>query len=165
MHGFSRTAIFDRPLFFPVETAESPIIRQGVDYWHRLKGLRRFPGRHQVTPRGLHRMAKYASLIRVLDGGDYEFRFLGDVAVSAVGWNFSGRRMSEPEIATVMRANYRQQFYDEVVRTGEPRLFKCRMVDDLGLKLPAQSETVFLPLGNDESAVDHLLGFTVFAAE
>lgn len=163
---YGRPAVLDKPLFFPVDEAESAVIRKGVDYWEGLKGTGRFPERNQVTLRGLRALAKYSSIVRVIEGGrDYEFRFVGDVPVSAVGWNFQGRRMSEPEVASVMQANYRQQFYDLVVESGEPWLFKCRMVDNFGLKLPLRSETVYLPLGFDESAVDHLLGFTVFAAD
>jgi len=119
-----------------------------------------------VTLRGLGRLAKYATLIRVLEGGrDYEFRLVGDVPVAAVGSNFQGRRLSEPDVASVMQANYRHQFYEKVVQTGEPWVFKSRMVDHVGLKLPVHSETAYLPLGAEEAVVDHLLGFTVFAAE
>jgi hypothetical protein len=154
------------PLFFPADAAESSVIRQGVAYWRDLKGSRRFPGRQQVTLRGLRGLAKHASLIRVIDGGiDYEFRFVGDVPVAAVGWNFQGRRYSEPEVAEVMRANYRHHLYAEVVSTGEPRVFKCRMVQHCRLRLPMHSETAYFPLGDDDGVVDHLLGFTVFATD
>jgi hypothetical protein len=163
---FSASAISDRPLFFPVDTAESSVICQGIAYWQSLKGGRRFPARSQVTLRGLRGLAKHSALVRVIEGGrDYEFRFVGDVPVSAVGWNFQGRRTSEPEVAAVMQANYRQRFYDEVVRTGEPRLFKCRMVEHCRLRLPMHSETAYFPLGDDDEVVDYLLGFTVFAAD
>jgi hypothetical protein len=166
LQPFGRPAILEKPLFYPVDTAESAVIHKGVAYWRDLKGDRRFPERNQVTLRGLRALAKYSSIVRVIEGGrDYEFRFVGDVPVSAVGWNFQGRRMSEDDVATVMRANYRQQFYDQVVESGEPWLFRCRMVDNFGLKLPLHSETVYLPLGYDEGAVDHLLGFTVFATD
>ncbi len=152
-------------LFHHVEEAESSVIRQGIEYWQGLRGSRRFPDRSQVTLRGLGRFAKHAVLVRVIDGGtDYEFRFVGHEPVAAVGWNFQGRRMNEPEIHSVMCANYRRQLYDQVVRTGEPWLFKCRLVEHAGLNLPVSSETVFLPLGRKDDAVDHLLGFTVFAA-
>jgi hypothetical protein len=152
-------------LFFPADAAESGVLRQGHAYWSGLKGARRFPARHQVTLRGLRGLAKHATLIRVIDGGsDYEFRFVGDVPVLAVGWNFQGRRTSEPEVAAVMQANYRHQLYDEVVHTGEPRLFKCRTVEHCRLKLPMHSETAYFPLGDGDEAVDYLLGFTVFAA-
>jgi hypothetical protein len=158
--------ISDRPLFFPIDAAESSVIGQGIAYWQSLRGTRRFPSRSQVTLRGLRGLAKHSTLIRVIDGGrDYEFRFVGDVPVSAVGWNFQGRRTSEPEVAAVMQANYRQRFYDEVVGTGEPRLFKCRMVEHCRLRLPMHSETAYFPLGDDDEVVDHLLGFTVFAAD
>jgi hypothetical protein len=162
----SEPADSTKPLFFPADAAESTVIRQGGAYWQDLRGPRRFPARHQVTLRGLRSLAKHASLIRVIDSGrDYEFRFVGDVPVSAVGWNFQGRRFSEPDVATVMRANYRHHLYAEVVRTGEPRVFKVRMVEHCRLKLPMHSETAYFPLGDDDNAVDHLLGFTVFAAE
>lgn len=118
-----------------------------------------------MTLRGLRELAKYAVLIRVIDGGsDYEFRLVGDVPVAAVGWNFQGRCASEPAIAAIMRANYRLQLYDHVVRTREPWLFMRSKVDHAGLNLPMRSETVFLPLGDRDDVVDHLLGFTVFAA-
>lgn len=161
-----RPAAPGKQLFFPVDTTESSIIRQGTAYWLSLKGARRFPGRSQVTLRGLRGLSKHSTLIRVIDAGrDYEFRFVGDVPVSAVGWNFQGRRTSEPEVAAIMQENYRQRFYDEVVRTGEPWLFKCRMIKHCRLKLPVHSETAYFPLGDDDGTVDHLLGFTVFAAD
>jgi hypothetical protein len=163
---YDKRTTSDKPLFFSVDAAESSVIRQGFTYWLGLKGSRRFPARRQVTLRGLRGLAKYASLIRVIDGGsDYEFRFVGDVPVSAVGWNFQGRRFSEPDVSEVMQANYRHHFYGEVVRTSEPRLFKSRMVEHCHLKLPMHSETVYFPLGDTDEAVDHLLGFTVFSAD
>lgn len=162
----SSSGVSEKPPFFAVDATESSVIRQGTAYWVSLKGGRRFPARSQVTLRGLRGLAKHSALIRVIDGGrDYEFRFVGDVPVSAVGWNFQGRHASEPEVAAVMQANYRQQIYEEVVRTGEPWLFKCRMIEHCRLRLPMHSETAYFPLGDDDSAVDHLLGFTVFAAE
>jgi hypothetical protein len=152
-------------LFRHVEEAESSIIRRGIAYWRELRDGRNFPDRSQVTLRGLGRLAKHAVLVQVIDNGaDYEFRFVGSEPVGAVGWNFQGRRMSEPDIHSVMRANYRRQLYDKVVHTGEPWLFKCRLVDHVSLRLPVRSETVFLPMGRRDEAVDHLLGFTVFAA-
>lgn len=160
----SAAAVIDKAPFFPVEMAESAIIRRGHEYWHALKGERAFPSREMITLRGLRDLAKYATLIKVIEGGrDYEFRLVGDVPVAAVGKNFRGRRLSEPDVLRVMESNYRRQFYDMVVRTAEPWLFKSRMVDHIGLNLPVHSETVYLPLG--EGDVDHLLGFTVFAAE
>ncbi len=153
-------------LFRGVEEAESHVIQRAIAYWEGLRGTRRFPDRSQVTLRGLGRLAKHAALVRVIDGGaDYEFRFIGNEPVAAVGWNFQGRRMNEPDILPVMRGNYRQQLYNEVVRTRLPWLFKCRLVEHASLNLPVSSETVFLPLGPTDDAVDYLLGFTVFASQ
>lgn len=161
-----RPAVIDKPLFFPVEAAESAIIHEGVSFWHSLRGGRRFPGRDRVTLRGLRGLAKYTTLLRVIEGGqDYEFRLVGDVPVAAVGQNFQGRRLSEPDVFAVMAANFRHLFYDTVVRSGEPWVFKSRMIDHVVLKLPVHSETVYLPLGAVDEEVDHLLGFTVFAAD
>jgi hypothetical protein len=166
LDSFKKPEVSDQVLFFPADAAESSVIHQGITYWRDLKGPRRFPARGQVTLRGLNGLAKHTSLIRVIDGGsDYEFRFIGDVPVFVVGWNFQGRRMSEPEVAAVMQANYRHLFYARVVETGEPWLFKRRMMHHSRLKLPVHSETAYFPLGDDDAAVDHLLGFTVFAAE
>lgn len=161
-HG--RAEPLDKTLFHSIDDAESSVIRDGIAYWHTLRGGRRFPDRAQVTLRGLGRLARYAILVRVIDGGnDYEYRFVGNVPVSAIGVDFQGKRMSAPEVGAVMRANYRQKLFDQVVRTGQAWVFKSRLIDDLGLKLPVRSETVYLPLGQDEGAVDHLLGFTVFS--
>lgn len=163
-HAFGRAEALDKVLFHSADDAESSIIRQGRAYWDSLRGGRKFPERAEVTLRGLGRLARYTVLVRVIDSGnDYEYRFIGNVPVSAIGFDFQGRRMSDPEVNAVMSANYRHQLYDQVVRTGEPWVFKCRMVDDLGLKLPAHSETAYLPLGQND--VDHLLGFTVFSTE
>lgn len=151
--------------FHRADEAESTVVQQAVAYWESLRAGRRFASRTQVTLRGLGALAKHAVLVRVIDGGaDYEFRIVGNVPATAVGRNFRGRHMSDPEVDAVMRSNYRHQLYDEVVRTGEPKLFKCRLVDPTRLNLPVCSETVFLPLGEDDVMVDHLLGFTVFSA-
>lgn len=156
---------YDKALFRPLEEAESRVILSGIEYWRGLRGSRPFPDRSQVTLRGLGRLAKHTVLVRVIDGGaDYEFRFVGSEPVAAVGENFQGRRMSEPDVDLVMHANYRRLLYDEVVRTKQPWLFKCRLVDHVSLNLPVSSETAFLPLGCTDDIVDHLLGFTVFAS-
>ena len=155
----------DATMFFPVGEAESGIIRQGVAYWHEIRGGRRYPDRAQVTLKGLRRLAKHAAIVRVIDGGaDYEFRFVGHEPTAAIGLNLQGKRMSEAGVASVMHANYRRQLYDRVVRTGTPWLFKSRTVKHMGVKLPVCSETAFLPLGAEDHAVDHLLGFTVFSS-
>ncbi len=161
-----RTETPDKVLFHSIDAAESGIIRQATTYWNTLRGNRSFPDREQVTMRGLGRLARYAILVRVIDGGsDYEYRFVGNVPVSAVGADFQGKRMSDPEVGEVMRANYRRELYDRVVHTGQPWVFKSRLVDDLGLKLPVRSETAYLPLGREDGAVDHLLGFTVLSTD
>jgi hypothetical protein len=163
-NGYSRTEALDRILFRSPDDAESSVIREGIAYWHTLRVSRRFPSRAQITLRGLGRLARYAILVRVIDGGkDYEYRFVGNVPVSAVGIDFQGKRMSAPKVGAVMRANYRQKLFDQVVHTGQAWVFKSRLSDDLGLKLPIRSETVYLPLGRDDGAVDHLLGFTVLS--
>lgn len=152
--------------FFPVGEAESRTIKRAVAYWDDLRAGRRFPARSQVTLRGLGRLAKNAALVRVIDGGaDYEFRFVGHEPTAAIGINLQGRRMSEPQVESVMSANFRRRLYDHVVRTAMPWLFKSRMVNHIGLRLPVCSETAFLPLGAEEHTVDHLLGFTVFCSK
>lgn len=156
MYSSAHCVNTDKPLFFGPEHTESPVLHDCISYWQQLKGDRRYPARADVTLRGLGRLARYAVLVRVLPD-DYEYRFVGNVPVTALGCDFTGRRFSEPEVGAKMRANYRYDLLEKVRETGEPWVFKARYASESGL--PLHSETVFMPLGTDD--IDHVLGFTV----
>ena len=142
---------------------DSAILLEGLAYWRGLCRERKFPSRHDVMPRGLVGLLRHTTLLRVIEGGqDYEFRVVGDAYVMAHGTSFQGRRWSETEkLSSGYHATIKST-YDRVVRKGEP-LATRGWIDrgDRDSEL-IYSEYLFLPLGEDDTTVDHILVFAVY---
>jgi hypothetical protein len=142
---------------------DSTILLQGVAYWRGLCRERKFPSRNDVTPRGLAGLLRYTTLLRVIDGGkDYEFRIVGDAYVMAHGTSFQGKRWSETDkIARGYHAMIKSA-YDRVVRKGEPVAMRGWIERGGRSSELIYSEYLFLPLGEDDTTVDHILVFAVY---
>jgi len=142
---------------------DSAILLQGLAYWRGLCRERRFPSRRDVTPRGLAGLLRHTTLLRVIDGGrDYEFRVVGDAYVMAHGKSFQGMRWSDTDRLSPGYHEMIKSTYDHVVREGKPVATRG-WIDrgDRGSEL-IYSEYIFLPLGEDDGTVDHILIFAVY---
>ena len=142
---------------------DSSILLQGAAFWRGLCHERKFPTRADVTPRGLAGLLRYTTLLRVIDGGkDYEYRIVGDAYVLAHGVSFQGKLWSETSKLSPGYHETIKSTYDRVVRKGEPVAMRG-WIERGGKKSElVYSEYVFLPLGEDDRTVDHILVFAVY---
>lgn len=147
----------------PLSEVDNPILQQGLVYWRSLAGDRAFPSRGDITPRGLVGLLRNTKLLRVIDGGkDYEFRIVGDAFVLAHGFSFQGKRQSE---IAVLLPNYTatiKAVYDRVVAKAEPVAMRGWVARGVRKAEHIYAEGIYLPLGQDEKTVDHILAFAVY---
>lgn len=142
---------------------DSTFLLRGAAYWRGLCRGRKFPSRAAVTPRGLGGLLRYTTLLRVIDGGkDYEYRIVGDAYVIAHGVSFQGKRWSETDKLSPGYHTAIKSTYDRVVRKGEPLAMRGWIERGRETSELVYSEYLFLPLGDDDRAVDHILVFAVY---
>ncbi len=146
-----------------LDAIESPIVRQGVDYWRALKGARSYPARTDIKPRDLAPLLRNVVLIKVIDGGqDYEYRIVGDAHVISHGFSMQGRRVSEVDRFSPGYGAVLKSLYDRAVRKRDVYAFRGWMERGDRDKPYMYSESVFMPMGPDETAIDHVLNFSVY---
>lgn len=139
---------------------KSPLLRQFLTTWRTKGASRRFPSRTELRPRDFPRLLPFATLARrVPESRDFEFRVIGEAVIEAYGENFTGRRLSEIEFAvcSIMR-----EAYGAVAHSGEPVLLEGwfeRFNRDAFSR-----EVLMVPLGQRDSAVDHILSAGVYEA-
>lgn len=145
-----------------LEDLRNPIVCEGVKYWQVLCRGRPYPSRADVAPGGMRRILSNTVIVRILDGGaDYEYRIAGEAHVMSHGVPLQGRKMSELGLDTDYRP-FLKSLYDWVTQTHSPCGIRAGMnVSDNRPPL-YRSESAFLPLGPDESLIDHILVFTVY---
>ena len=142
---------------------DSTILLQGAAYWRGLCRERKFPSREDVTPRGLAGLLRYTMLLRVIDGGkDYEYRIVGDAYVMAHGVSFQGKRWSETDKLSPGYHAMIKSTYDRVVRKGEPVAMRGWIERGAKKSELVYCEYIFLPLGEDDRTVDHILVVAVY---
>jgi len=145
-----------------LEAIENPIVRQGVEYWNRLRGARRYPSRQDMMPRDLAPLLRHVVLIRLIDGGDYEYRIVGDAHVISHGFSMQGLRVSDVDRFSPGYGPVLKSLYDRAVRKRDVYAFRGWMERGEKHKQYIYSESVFMPLGPDEATVDHVLNFSVY---
>ncbi len=147
----------------PLQTIESPILRQAVAYWDELRGARAYPAREDMKPRDLTPLLRNIVLLRLLDGGkDYEYRIVGDAHVIAHGFTMQGLRVSDvdsyaPGYGTVLKS-----LYDRAVRRREAYAFRGWLQRSDRNQRYLYSESVFMPMGPAGEAIDHVLTVSVY---
>ncbi len=147
----------------PLEKLESPIVRQGLDYWRKLRGDRPYPSRAELSPRDLTSLLRHIVLLRLVDGGkDYEYRIVGDAHVISHGFNMQGARVSEVDRISPGYGPVLKSLYDRAVRRRDAYAFRGWMERGEGHKQYIYSESVFMPLGPDADTIDHVLNFSVY---
>ena len=146
-----------------LDALESPILRQALHYWNRLRGERLYPSRQDVTPRDVAPLLRNLVLIRLIDGGqDYEYRIVGDAHVISHGFSMQGQRVSEIDAISPGYGPVLKSLYDRAVRKREPYAFRGWMERGEKHKQYIYSESLFMPMGPDEATIDHVLNFSVY---
>ncbi len=144
-----------------LDSVENSLVRAGIGYWRRLKGDRAFPARRQLSPRDIAGLLRNVILVRVVnDGDDYEFRIVGDAHVQMSGFNMQGGHIRDLQRVSPSFATALQKLYGKVLSTRAP--FALRGAMERPGQAPLASESVLLPLGPDDSTIDHILVFSVY---
>jgi hypothetical protein len=145
-----------------LDAVENPAVRAGVAYWRQISGERKFPSRADVRPRAFQSILRNVALLRVLGGGDYEYRIVGDAHVVAHGFNMQGLKLSEigkysPGYDALLR-----QIYDPVAERRAAFAIRGWLLRGEKHQQYLHTESAFLPLGPDDLHVDHVLNFSVY---
>ncbi len=147
----------------PLEAIGSPILRQGLDYWNRLRGERRYPSRQDMMPREMAPLLRHIALIRLVeDGEDYEYRIVGDAHVISHGFSMQGLRVSDIDKYSPGYGAVLKSLYDRAVRRRDVYAFRGWMERGESKMKYIYSESVFMPLGPDDATIDHVLNFSVY---
>src|SRR5690242_7197676 len=146
-----------------LKDAESGVVREGVAYWRRIRGFRRFPSRADLNPRDMTAILRNAVLMRVIDfEADYEYRIVGDAHTVAHGFCMQGKLLSQMDDFAPGYGAILKTIYDPVVLQrvafGLRGWISRRDIEPEFI----HSESVFLPLGPDDETVDHILNFSVY---
>jgi hypothetical protein len=148
----------DGSVVIAVEDARNPFVKMGVAYWRSLCGQRQFPARGELTLRGMAPFMPYIVIITVIAGGaDYEFSYVGDAQRLAFHTYFKGMRVSQIEAAAPELGGLLRGVYEMVRSSGVPFAVRGRVDHEPSGSKFLYHETVFLPLGARDDAVDHLL--------
>jgi len=146
-----------------LEAIDNPILQQALAYWNRLKGDRLYPTRADLMPRDLAPLLRHVCLLRVLDSGtDYEFRIVGDAHVISHGFSMQGLRISDIDKFSPGYGPVLKTLYDRAVRRREAYAFRGWMERGEKRKEYIYSESIFLPMGPDDTVIDHVLNFAVY---
>jgi hypothetical protein len=143
---------------------ESPILQKIVTAWHNWRGPLAMPPRERLSLRELGSALKYVSLARVLDeGGDYEFRTIGDAHVQAYGTSYQNRRVSDVIAAAPAFGAQIRNCYELVRKTGRALAFRSEIGWDAPDSRFVLFETCYLPMGRE--CVDHIINAAVYAPQ
>ncbi len=143
----------------------SDTLRKGLDLWSRKRGTRRFPSKADMPPRDMADFLRQVVLVGVLPGGEeFQFRVVGDAIVQAQGASYQGLTMSEIDRIRPGYGAALTRAYRSLCRRGEPALYQGAALEVLQDRA-IMHESLLLPLGDDDSAVDHILVVAVYSIE
>jgi len=146
-----------------LDELQFPALHSGVHYWRQLCGERRFPRREDLRPRGIAGLLCNTELVRVLDGGsDYEYRIVGDAVACAYGRQLQNHRLSDFEATAPATVRVTRKLFGIVIDNGMPLAVRSKTGHDTPEAKFTEAETVILPLGICDSAVDHVLVFSCY---
>ena len=146
-----------------LDDLENIVVRQGAEYWLSLRRGRRYPARKDLSPRDMQTLLRNLVLVKVIDGGkDFEYRIVGEAQAQAYGWRLQGRRVSHIAAERPAYGHHVLGSYRHVRDYGEPLAVRAQMGGDFPYLKFVYCEHAVLPLGNNDSAVDHLLIFSSY---
>jgi hypothetical protein len=141
-----------------IEEVTTPPVKLGAAYWQSLRGHRKFPARSELTLRGMARFLSHVIIIRVEDNGaDYEYRYVGETQRQAYGIPLKGIRLSQIEAAAPQLGVLLRCVYEQVRSTAKTLVIRGRALSASADERPQFQETVWMPLGDSDTCVDHLL--------
>ena len=141
-----------------LDELDSLVLKLAAEYWRSLCNGRRFPARADLHPRDMVGILRDMVLVRVIDSGaDYEYRIVGDAQAQAYAVPLQGRRISEIAVTAPWFGHIATTVYEHVRRSGEPLTLRGRIGREFPEAKFVYHESVFLPLGVNDDAVDHLL--------
>jgi hypothetical protein len=147
----------------PLEAIDNPVLQQGLAYWMRLRAERPYPSRADLMPRDLAPLLRHVCLLRVLDAGaDYEYRIVGDAHVISHGFSMQGLRVSDIDRFSPGYGPVLKKLYDRVLRRRDLYAFRGWMERGEKNKQYIYSESIFMPMGPQDGAIDHVLNFAVY---
>lgn len=149
----------------PLENMETPVVRQGIAWWNKLRGERSYPARDDIRVRDIAGLLRHMVLAKVLDGcDDYLLTIVGDEVCRSYRAPIINRRMTEIAVDLPNMAARWLTLFRRVTMTGAP----LAVVVTVGKETPeinfTHAETVCLPLGPMGQAADHIVCFGQHAA-
>jgi hypothetical protein len=148
--------------FASLDRIEDADLRRAAAYWRDLRGPRRFPPREALNPSRIPSLLRHLGLVRVIDGGkDFEYRIVGDSVARAFRVCLHNRLLSEVAAEAPSTAAEIARIYGHAVESGEG--FVLRGVTGYQARSTnfRNLEALILPMGANDSTVDHLLTFMV----
>jgi len=146
-----------------LDQVDNAVLIEGIALWRSLCAGHSYPSRTAITARLLKPLLRNTTLLRVVDGGrDYEYRVVGDAFVMAHGRSFQGLCWSQIQRLSPGFYAYIKPIYDQVVQTGMPLATRGWIERGAESKGHVYCEYVYLPLGGEETGVDHILIFAVY---
>jgi hypothetical protein len=132
----------------PLDAMQTPVVRQGIAYWQKLRGSRPYPARDEIEVRDIARLMKHMVVAKAIDGGeDFFLSIVGDEVGRCYRAPIMNRRMSEIAVDLPNTVQRWLPVYRRVLTSGVPEA--VRVV--LGLEVPeinfTHAETVCLPFG------------------
>lgn len=148
-----------RPLIMATrDYPASPLLREAIDYWERLRGDRDLPARADLNPVDIPRLLPYVMLIDVLENPrDFRFRLLGTEHDRIVSGDYRGRCFSE--LPGLARGNPVWDQYVRTVETGAPVIGTVSYIGG-DLYIPRELEHCLLPFASNGTTVDVILVVT-----
>lgn len=121
------------------------------------------PSRCGFAPRAIGHLLAYVSLVRVLpEHDDYEFRIIGNAHVQAYGTYDQGKCLSDVAKKAPGYGRALKESLDAVVKSRKPIAYSGVVGCDVGEARFVAFESLFLPLGEYENAVDHIVTAAVY---
>lgn len=141
-----------------IEDVSDPYVKAGAAYWRSLCGQRKFPARGELTLRGMAAFLPHVIIIRVDDNGaDYEYCYVGEAQRQAYGMPLKGIRLTQIEAATPQLGALVRSVFEQVRSSQVPLVVRGRIYSELANDKRRFHETIWMPLGDSETCVDHLL--------
>jgi hypothetical protein len=159
-HEMSEITSFER---ISLDELESPVVKQGAAYWLGLCGGRRFPSYEDLHPRDFASILANTLLVKIVDGGaDFEFRIVGDAQMQTYALPFAGKRLSEMAQTNIAYCYVLKGLFGHVAAFREPVAVRGQLGPGFPHVRFGYFESLFLPLGATDGAVDYLLGFSAY---
>lgn len=141
----------------------SGMIRDVFAVWNERRANRLMPARENIVPHGIARHLKHVSLMRAIpESEDYEFRIIGDAHVRAYGTRHQGKHLSDLMAEAPGFALALKKSLDKVVSSRAPLAFCGVIGRDLGEARFITLESVFLPIGDSDERVDHIIVVSIY---